>query len=58
MAGSLGMATGPVAGGMIFDRFDSYTWLFVSAFCLGILSFLISLTFKPFPKKPLVSAPA
>src|SRR5262245_42234785 len=52
MAGSLGMATGPVAGGLIFDRFDSYTWLFVSAFCLGILSFLISLTFKPFPKKP------
>src|SRR5262245_23803068 len=58
MAGSLGMATGPVAGGLIFDRFDSYTWLFVSAFCLGILSFLISLTFKPFPRKPPVFASA
>ncbi len=58
MAGSLGMATGPVAGGLIFDRFDSYTWLFVSAFCLGLLSFLISLTFKPFPKTRPVPAPA
>jgi MFS family permease len=58
MAGSLGMATGPVAGGLIFDRFDNYTWLFVSAFCLGILSFLISLTFRPFPKKARVPAPA
>ena len=28
MAGSLGMATGPVAGGLIFDTFASYSWLY------------------------------
>ncbi|MBV9288602.1 MAG: MFS transporter, partial [Hyphomicrobiales bacterium] len=28
MAGSLGMATGPLAGGLIYDAFASYTWLY------------------------------
>ena len=51
MAGSLGMATGPVVGGMIYDHFASYGWLFVTAFALGIGAFLIALTFKPFPKE-------
>jgi MFS family permease len=50
MAGGLGMATGPVAGGLIYDYFDSYTWLFVGSFALGIGSFLIAMTFRPFPK--------
>jgi MFS family permease len=44
------MATGPVAGGLIYDYFDSYTWLFVGSFALGIGSFLIAMTFRPFPK--------
>ncbi|WP_309089589.1 MFS transporter [Phenylobacterium sp.] len=50
MAGGLGMATGPVTGGLIFDAFASYTWLFVGSWGLGIGAFLIALTFKPFPK--------
>ncbi len=50
MAGGLGMATGPVTGGLIFDSFGSYGWLFVGAFGLGLTAFLISLTFRPFPK--------
>jgi MFS family permease len=50
MAGSLGMATGPVAGGLIFDTFASYTWLFVGAWGVGIGAFLIALTFRPFAK--------
>jgi MFS family permease len=49
MAGSLGMATGPLAGGMIFDALGSYTWLYVGSFALGLLAFLIALTFRPFP---------
>jgi MFS family permease len=58
MAGGLGMATGPVVGGIIFDRFASYSWLFITCFCLGIGAFLIATTFRPFPKKPPVPAPA
>ena len=29
MAGSLGMATGPLAGGLIYDSFATYSWLYV-----------------------------
>jgi len=51
MAGSLGMATGPLAGGMVFDALGSYTWLYVGSFGLGLGAFLIALTFRPFPKE-------
>jgi MFS family permease len=47
MAGSLGMATGPVAGGLIYDALASYTWLYVGSWGIGIGAFLIALTFKP-----------
>jgi len=50
MAGSLGMATGPLAGGAIYDAFASYTWLFVGAWGMGLGAVLIAMTFKPFPK--------
>jgi MFS family permease len=52
MAGSLGMALGPVAGGLIYDAFAGYTWLFVGAFGMGIGAFLMILTFRPFPQAP------
>jgi MFS family permease len=51
MAGSLGMALGPVAGGMIYDAFASYTWLYVGAWAMGIGAFLIAMTFRPFPNE-------
>jgi predicted MFS family arabinose efflux permease len=57
-AGGLGMATGPVTGGLIYDSFGSYSGLFVMSFCLGIGAFLIALTFKPFPRNPPVPEPA
>ncbi|PCE24294.1 MFS transporter [Burkholderia ubonensis] len=50
MAGSLGMAAGPVAGGLIFDALGGYGWLYVGSFGIGIGAFLIALTFRPFPK--------
>ncbi|MBN8991811.1 MAG: MFS transporter [Rhizobiales bacterium] len=50
MAGSLGMAMGPVAGGLIYDTFASYTWLYVGSWAMGLGAFLIAMTFKPFPK--------
>jgi MFS family permease len=50
MAGSLGMATGPVAGGLIYDSFASYAGLYIGSFGMGIGAFLIAMTFRPFPK--------
>jgi MFS family permease len=50
MAGSLGMATGPVAGGLIYDTFASYAWLYIGSWLVGLGAFFIILTFKPFPK--------
>jgi MFS family permease len=58
MAGGLGMATGPVVGGMIYDADASYTWLFITCFALGVGAFLIAMTFKPFPKGAAVPEPA
>jgi MFS family permease len=58
MAGSLGMATGPLAGGMIYDTFGSYGWLYIGAWGIGIGAFLIAMTFKPFPKTQPELAPA
>ncbi len=50
MAGSFGMATGPLAGGLIHDAFGSYGWLYIGSWGIGIGAFLIALTFRPFPK--------
>jgi predicted MFS family arabinose efflux permease len=50
MAGSLGMATGPLAGGLIYDSLGSYGWLYIGACGTGIGAFLIASTFKPFPE--------
>jgi MFS family permease len=50
MAGSLGMATGPVAGGLIYDTFASYAWLYIGSWAFGLGAFFIAMTFKPFPK--------
>ena len=58
MAGSLGMATGPVAGGLIYDSFASYTWLYLGSFGMGLGAFLIAMTFRPFPKEQAVPAAA
>ena len=52
MAGSLGMATGPVAGGWIYDTFGSYGWLYIGAWGIGLGAFLIALTFRPYAAKP------
>jgi MFS family permease len=58
MAGSLGMATGPLAGGVIYDALGSYTWLYIGSWGIGIGAFLIAMTFRPFPKARLAAAPA
>ncbi|MBU6463109.1 MAG: MFS transporter [Bradyrhizobium sp.] len=50
MAGSLGMATGPLAGGLIYDTFASYAWLYIGSWAFGMGAFFIAMTFRPFPK--------
>jgi MFS family permease len=57
MAGSLGMATGPVAGGLIYDTFASYAWLYIGSWAVGLGAFLIALTFRPFSRGETQPAP-
>jgi MFS family permease len=58
MAGSLGMATGPLLGGLLYDNFATYSWLYVGSWAMGIGAFLIALTFRPFPKAQMATAAA
>ena len=58
MASSIGMALGPVLGGLIYDTFTSYAWLFVGAFALGIGAFLAALAFARLPRRQTMAAPA
>jgi MFS family permease len=58
MAGSLGMATGPVAGGLIYDTFASYAWLYIGAWGMGIGAFLMASSFRPFAQARAAPAPA
>jgi MFS family permease len=58
MASSLGMALGPVVGGLIYDTFATYTWLFIGAFSLGIGAFLTALAFTRLPRRQMVPAVA
>jgi len=48
MAGSLGMAAGPLLGGWIFDKTGGYGWLYITSFGMGIGAALIASTFRPF----------
>jgi MFS family permease len=56
MASSLGMALGPVLGGLIYDTFSSYAWLFIGAFSLGIGAFLSALAFTRLPRRQMMAA--
>jgi MFS family permease len=58
MAGSLGMATGPIAGGLIYDTFASYAWLYIGAWGMGLGAFLMALSFRPFAKARAAPVPA
>jgi len=58
MASSFGMALGPVLGGLIYDTFSSYAWLFIGAFSLGIGAFLSALAFTRLPRRRMMAAVA
>jgi MFS family permease len=48
MMSSLGMALGPAMGGWIFDTYNSYAWLYIGSFALGLGAAAIALAFPPF----------
>jgi MFS family permease len=52
MAGSLGMATGPVLGGWLYDTFGSYASLYLVASGFGIVAVMMAMTFKPRERSP------
>jgi MFS family permease len=58
MAGSLGMATGPIAGGLIYDTFAGYAWLYIGAWGMGLGAFVMALSFRPFAKMRAAPVPA
>lgn len=58
MASSLGMALGPVLGGLIYDTLSSYAWLFIGAFSLGIGAFLSALAFTRLPRRRMMAVVA
>jgi MFS family permease len=47
MLSSLGMALGPLVGGWVFDRFDSYAWMFIGSFGIGLAAVIVALAFPP-----------
>jgi MFS family permease len=49
MASSLGMALGPLAGGLIFDAYGTYGRLYIGSVLLGLGAAVIMLTFRPAP---------
>ena len=48
MAGSLGMSTGPLLGGLIYDHFDSYTLMYLGSWGMGLAAMLMLMAFQPF----------
>jgi MFS family permease len=57
MAGSLGMALGPAAGGWIYDTYANYGWLYLGSFGIGLGAALIALTLKPAMREAGAQAP-
>ncbi|MET0968357.1 MAG: MFS transporter [Tardiphaga sp.] len=48
---SLGMALGPLAGGLVFDSFHTYQWLYVGSFAIGMAAVAVALSF-PSARRP------
>src|SRR5262249_38502626 len=56
MLSSLGMAFAPLAGGVVFDTFDTYSWLFIGSFAGGLGAVAGAITFPPLPREQLQPA--
>ncbi|MFT3720979.1 MFS transporter [Pseudorhodoferax sp.] len=58
LAGSLGMSTGPVLGGLAYDRLNSYTPMYVGSWGMGLAAMLVLMAFRPFPARRAGAVPA
>ena len=47
LAATLGMALGSPIGGLIYDRFGGYAWLFIGSSAIGLGAAAIALAFRP-----------
>jgi MFS family permease len=47
LVSTLGMGLGSYAGGLLYDRLGSYTWLYGGSFAIGALAVALALTFRP-----------
>lgn len=56
MLSSLGMALGPLAGGVVFDTYASYSWLFIGSAIIGLGAAGIAIAFPPLPRRALQAA--
>ncbi|WP_457153878.1 MFS transporter [Mesorhizobium sp. P5_C1] len=56
MLSSLGMALGPLAGGMVFDAYANYSWLFIGSAIIGLGAVGIAIAFPPLPRRELQTA--
>jgi MFS family permease len=56
MTSSLGMAFGPLAGGWIFDTFNSYGWLYLGSFGIAAGAAAVATTFPPLRRQTLQPA--
>lgn len=56
MLSSLGMAFGPLAGGMVFDAYANYSWLFIGSAIVGLGAVAIAIAFPPLPSRQLQPA--
>ena len=56
MLSSLGMALGPLAGGVVFDAYANYSWLFIGSALIGLGAVGIAIAFPPLPRRELKPA--
>jgi MFS family permease len=58
LVSTLGMGLGSYAGGWLYDRLGSYTWLYGGAFAVGALAVTLALTFRPPRPAPVLTSVA
>lgn len=56
MLSSLGMSLGPLAGGMIYDAYSSYSWMFIGSALIGLGAAGIAIAFPPQPSRQRLQA--
>jgi MFS family permease len=56
MLSAIGMASGPLMGGWVFDTFQGYSWLYIGSFAVGLGAIAIALAFPPLPRERLQPA--